>query len=607
MRFFIPEWDDQVDPSYDFVSESHSSIHKASRRNDVYMWEIFQEDTIPFDGILVSLMNLLNNSNKISKIKSAGNIHNYLRLPKRFPVLADCGAWGYIKNEDNGPPFNATEVLDIYRDLGVQEAVTVDHLVLPQIRVEGRMVPVDVDKRMRITFQNGVDGYKAWKEDYSDAFDLLVGVQGLSSSDYFDMLKKYLEHGITTFAFGGLAKKPTKVVLEIIDSLLEFLKNGEDQVERIHFFGLGRMNLFPKFREVEDLGVDISFDTSSWLRQAWLGGKYFIEEGNDLKSYTAIRVPGRSSFKGSKKLLHDADVGGLEKLENETMKSLRRYDENNLTLDETLKAVQKYDDLVLYELKRAYERNMEESEEKIRTLKRYYEKLEKQYFSTLKNRPWTVCDCPICRDTGIEVMIFRGNNRNRRRGFHNTYIMFNKVLKNPEVWEKKATKVEKRTIAEVEDLIHLSGKVLVITGCTKSKLGLDSSVAARAEDMYTGRLFKAVRFYAKVKQFPYVIVSAKYGLLHPEDVVEGYENVLRTNDDVARIKPRVSDRLIEILAEFDKILVIAGKRYRDVLEDVWDERFMYVKSRGYADLARIVNRASVGVTTPKLKFYIENG
>lgn len=42
------------------------------------------------------------------------------------------------------------------------------------------------------------------------------------------------------------------------------------------------------------------------------------------------------------------------------------------------------------------------------------------YRKLLRDRPWEECDCPVCTDLGIEVAIFRGNNRNRRRGFHNT-------------------------------------------------------------------------------------------------------------------------------------------------------------------------------------------
>jgi len=43
---------------------------------------------------------------------------------------------------------------------------------------------------------------------------------------------------------------------------------------------------------------------------------------------------------------------------------------------------------------------------------------------TLEDRPWEKCPCDICKRWGIEIVIFRGNNRNRRRGFHNTYVFY---------------------------------------------------------------------------------------------------------------------------------------------------------------------------------------
>ena len=42
----------------------------------------------------------------------------------------------------------------------------------------------------------------------------------------------------------------------------------------------------------------------------------------------------------------------------------------------------------------------------------------------LEDAPWRNCPCSICKKDGIEVIVFRGNNRNRRRGFHNTYVFY---------------------------------------------------------------------------------------------------------------------------------------------------------------------------------------
>ncbi len=37
-------------------------------------------------------------------------------------------------------------------------------------------------------------------------------------------------------------------------------------------------------------------------------------------------------------------------------------------------------------------------------------------------RPWKDCDCAVCQDVGIQVMLFRGTERNKRRGFHNLHV-----------------------------------------------------------------------------------------------------------------------------------------------------------------------------------------
>ena len=48
--------------------------------------------------------------------------------------------------------------------------------------------------------------------------------------------------------------------------------------------------------------------------------------------------------------------------------------------------------------------------------------IEDRIRRVLEARPDRGCD--ICRNWGIQVVIFRGNNRNRRRGFH-THVLRN--------------------------------------------------------------------------------------------------------------------------------------------------------------------------------------
>jgi len=52
--------------------------------------------------------------------------------------------------------------------------------------------------------------------------------------------------------------------------------------------------------------------------------------------------------------------------------------------------------------------------------------LTREYSRVLSDRPWRKCQCKLCKEVGIDIVVFRRNNRNRRRGFHNTWVFFNK-------------------------------------------------------------------------------------------------------------------------------------------------------------------------------------
>ena len=47
---------------------------------------------------------------------------------------------------------------------------------------------------------------------------------------------------------------------------------------------------------------------------------------------------------------------------------------------------------------------------------------QSEYWRTLHDRPWRSCPCGICAEVGIQVVIFRGTERNKRRGFHNLFV-----------------------------------------------------------------------------------------------------------------------------------------------------------------------------------------
>lgn len=593
MRYYIPEWDDKIDPNFDFQSDTHSPRHDANPKADSYMWQIFREDEIPFDGILISLMAIDGNNGKGQQIRDLGGFRQYLGLPNRVRILADCGAWGYIRRKT--PPFDPVKVFELYANLGVQEAVTVDHLVLGG----------EAEARMKITRENGIRGYDAWRESWQNEFDLLVSTQGSSISDYLAMIRTYSQHGISQFALGSLARRKTSFIMELMSELAKVSKDLPTHPKRMHFFGLGRPNLFLGFQELENQGIQVSFDTASWLRRAWLNGHYYSVNQGRFRTYTAVRVEmterNRGSFKGNRKLSERADYALLGNLEREARTGLREFGKKKESLDSISRKLKVFHSKIIEErMKRDIELGLDASQVQ-RNLKEHTRKeevLRETYEKTLLDRPWEVCDCEICERLGMDVVVFRGNNRNRARGFHNVYTMYHRVLHEPSLWTQFSKSVEHTSVTS-KDLVELSGRVLIITGCTKTKLGYDSGTRVRALDLYQGRIFKEVRNYARKKDFPLYVISAKYGLIESSRYIEGYEQVISTMRDVERVKTLVNPTLQRILSKYDKVLIVAGKKYREVLKDVWDDRFVYLKAAGYSDMAQQVRRATTGFESPK--------
>ena len=564
MRYYIPEWDDRVDPDYDFLTDEHSQVHRVNPFSDHYMWDLFPGNEVPFDGVLVSRAKLEQNRKKL-KLAFEEGIRKFLHLPASLPLMGDCGAWGYI--EQDTPPYDAVQILDYYQELGFDIGVTVDHLVVPKFSEQR-------SQRIQVTFENGLKGFEAWQKKYRQHFRLLVAVQGWEVQDYIKMYLDYYRHGARDFAFGGLARSPTPYIKSLIDELEKTVAAEKAKPEHLHFFGLGRFSLFEKFKALEEQGIEISFDTASWLRRAWLSGINYYAVDDQLKGYRAIRISQtgrRTGLRGKKKLGSKVDTESVRKAEQESLSKLRSYDKGKLTIQPVIETLREYVKLTGLGAE-----------------------LENHYRETLTDMPWKKCDCPICKSIGIEALIFRGNNRNRRRGFHNTYVVYHKIIKHPELWPKFSEEEYNEGLQMApEELQNLAGRVLVVTECTKDKKGYDSKTRTKAEDMYQGQLFRAVKNFVRARKFDYLIISAKYGLLRPDEVIEGYEKVLKSKEDVEAIRGQVESKLKPILDSYDRILVIAGARYRQVLRNIWDDRFLTIKSRGYGDLCRILKLSLV--------------
>lgn len=104
------------------------------------------------------------------------------------------------------------------------------------------------------------------------------------------------------------------------------------------------------------------------------------------------------------------------------------------------------------------------------------------------------------------------------------------------------------------------GEAVIVIGCGKSKL----EAPARARELYTGSLFRMARLYAEAWNEPWFIVSAKYGLMDPERVIEPYEMRLqqRKGGNLQAWADRVATG-IKVEAGMEPVQLLMGRDYAE--------------------------------------------
>ncbi len=105
---------------------------------------------------------------------------------------------------------------------------------------------------------------------------------------------------------------------------------------------------------------------------------------------------------------------------------------------------------------------------------------------------------------------------------------------------------------------------LYLISCVNRKL----AVPGPAGDMYVSPLFLKARAYVENRDKPWLILSAKYGLVHPEQVIEPYDLTLNKLGiaDRRRWAEQVMGQLQPHLASESEVVFLAGQRYREFLE-----------------------------------------
>lgn len=113
-----------------------------------------------------------------------------------------------------------------------------------------------------------------------------------------------------------------------------------------------------------------------------------------------------------------------------------------------------------------------------------------------------------------------------------------------------------------------------LVGCASSKLRRP----AAARELYTSQLFRKASAYAEATCDRWYILSAKHGLVHPDEFLEPYNQKLGSNAlDPATLQPLsppihkwadgVREQLATELADIPRVVLVAlaGEQYRTIL------------------------------------------
>jgi hypothetical protein len=285
------------------------------------------------------------------------------------------------------------ETIDFYEGVGVDEGISVDHVILgyrPEFDHEGG-VPGEWLERQAITLELAAQ-FLGEHSKRGCSFTPMGVAQGWSPESYAASVKRLQEIGYQRIALGGMVPLKTMQIV----GCLEAIREVRERDSSLHLLGISRTEHYATFRA---LGVR-SLDSTSPFRQAFKDDKdnYYTPGRN----YVALRIP---PSEGNARLQARIRAGQLDQAtvrnaEEAALSAVRAYSAETGTLTAALDTL------------RAYEA-IHDTSGRDRTL---------VYQDFLAARPWQKCPCAVCKKWGVEVAIFRGTERNKRRGFHNLWV-----------------------------------------------------------------------------------------------------------------------------------------------------------------------------------------
>ena len=361
------------------------------------------------DGILVSLAQHQTSKGPLRRFDGTDSsalapvsLRSRFGLEDDQYLFGDCGAFSYINEEE--PTITVDQAVAMYDLYGFNFGASVDHIPFARIQRDGvshELSDEERKKRVEITSNNAELFLRATR-DRKAQFHPVGTIQGLSPEGYAEGVRHYSDMGYRHLAIGGLIPLSDAEIERVVIAVSEEVHKLARR-PWIHLFGVFRPRLQRRFRE---LRID-SFDSATYFRKAWLRSdqNYLSTDGT---WYAAIRVPMTQDARTRKKLeVGGLDIDTLERMERDVLRLLASYEEEQASIDSVLDAICDYD------------QHLARSND--------YSSKRSQYRRTLEQRPWTSCDCRFCATLGIHMLVFRGANRNKRRGAHNTLMLYGSV------------------------------------------------------------------------------------------------------------------------------------------------------------------------------------
>lgn len=103
----------------------------------------------------------------------------------------------------------------------------------------------------------------------------------------------------------------------------------------------------------------------------------------------------------------------------------------------------------------------------------------------------------------------------QRLGFQTSASAWSGATREPNLTAMRAAKTAQ---PEAPDHSATTGRIVMV-GCSQTK----AAAAAPARELFTGELFRKARAHAEELDAPWYVLSAKFGLLDPEEVVSPYD------------------------------------------------------------------------------------